>query len=634
MSLFDIRKKLYKKDAPPDISEHPISEYNPIASKTSTDAYSEEDLWLEKKAGLQVSEKKVIGKGLTALVAILVIILVSVVIYEFRLVAFNKRNAQVAVSGPEQIKSGQLVRYEIDYKNNNWVNMKNAAIKIQYPENFRPEPDKNFKPDTPTSGIYSLGIVMPRSSGKIVFSGKAYSPKGALIYLKADFSYQPFSFTGQFDANAQLGVSVIPAPIVLEIHGQQDVVSGNVINYAVTYKNDGVEALDDLQVKMSYPEGFTFASSMPAADKEDNVWQLPTLGPGESGRITINGRLEGVNDMTRTARVSIGTMNGEDFMSYNDEALDTKMTASPLLIAQTVNDQKQLNVNAGQYLQFKIAYQNSGNIGLRDVIVTEKLDSPVLDYSTLDIKGGKFDASTKLITWKASDIVAFKNLNPGVGGLISFSIHVKKNIPLEGNDKKNFVIVSLAKIDSPDVPTPIATNKIISSNEMDMKLNSKMIIDTKGFYNDTTIPNSGPIPPVVGQETTYTIHWKVMNVSNDISNAKVSAVLPTNATMTGKFFPDDARINYNERTNSIVWDIGKIDAGTGVLNAPLEAAFQIKIKPSVDQFNKEVGLLGISTFSAKDLFTGDELSVSSATKSSSLPEDVPLTKAGGGRVSN
>ncbi|MFA7319647.1 MAG: hypothetical protein WC022_03590 [Parcubacteria group bacterium] len=634
MSLFDIRKKLYKKDPPLNISEHPISEYDPSASKISTGAYSEEDLWLEKKAGLQVSEKRVIGKGLIILGSILAIILAAVIIFEFRLVAFNKRNAQVVIAGPEQIKSGQLVRYEITYKNNNWVNMKNATVKIHYPENFRPEPDKNFKIDTPTSGIYSLGIVMPRSSGKIVFSGKAYSPKGALIYLKTDFSYQPFTFAGQFEANAQLGVSVIPAPITLEIHGQQDVVSGNAIDYAVTYKNDGSETMEGLQVKVAYPEGFTFVSSSPAATKDNNIWQLGALGPGESGRISINGRLEGVNGMTRTAGVSVGVMDGGEFMSYNDEAMDTKMAASPLLIAQTVNDQKQLNANAGEYLQFKIAYQNSGNIGLRDVIVTEKLDSPVLDYSTLDIKGGKFDASTKLITWKASDIEAFKTLNPGVGGLINFSIHVKNNIPLDGKDKKNFVIVSLAKIDSPDVPTPIATNKIISSNEMDMKLNSKMILETKGFYNDSTISNSGPIPPIVGQETTYTMHWKVRNVSNDISDAKVSAILPTNATMTGKFFPDDARINYNERTNSIVWDIGKIDAGTGVLNDPLEAAFQIKIKPSVDQFNKEVGLLGISTFSAKDLFTRDDLSVASATKSSSLPEDVPLTKAGGGRVSN
>lgn len=634
MSLFDIRNKLYKKHSPKNISEHDISQYDPSASKTGAYVSKEDDLWSETRENLVITQKKAIIKGLIALGIILGIILVSVIIFEIRQGAFKNGNAYVSVSGPEQIEGGQLTSYEVKYKNNNWISVENAEIKISYPENFKLESDENFTPDSPTSGIYRVGTVGMRSSGKIVFSGKAYSPKGALIYLKADLSYKPFSFLGQFKANAQLGVNVIPAPIILEIQGQQNIASGNAVEYVINYQNDGNESLNDLHMKMEYPEGFTFLRSDPIASEGDNIWQLGGLKAGVSGKAIINGRLEGAGGMTRTAKVSIGVMNNGEFVSYNDETVDTQIIASPLLISQTVNEQQQLNVEAGQYLQFRITYKNTGNIGLRDVIVTEKLDSPVLDYASLDMKGGSFDAASKSIIWKASDIVAFKNLNPGQQGEIAFSIHVKGDIPLDGYQKKNFIIVSLAKIDSPDVPTPISANKIISSNEMDIKLNSKMILVTKGYYDDTTIPNSGPIPPRVGQETTYTIHWKAMNVSNDISNVKVSASLPTNATMTGKIFPDDARLNYNERSNSIVWDIGKMDAGTGILNSPLEVAFQVRIKPTLEQIGKEVGLLGVSTLSATDLFTKDALTVTTAVKDTSLFEDRELTMSGGGRVSN
>ena len=144
-------------------------------------------------------------------------------------------------------------------------------------------------------------------------------------------------------------------------------------------------------------------------------------------------------------------------------------------------------------------------------------------------------------------------------GKIFFSIRVKDILPVGEEKDKNFVIKTVAKIDSPDVPTPISMNKIISSNAINMKVNSKLAISVKGYYSDQAIPNSGPIPPKVGEETTYTIHWKVLNVSNDISGATVSAILPTNSQMTGNIFPQDANLKYNERTNAVVWTIGNVN---------------------------------------------------------------------------
>ena len=197
-------------------------------------------------------------------------------------------------------------------------------------------------------------------------------------------------------------------------------------------------------------------------------------------------------------------------------------------------------------------------------------------------------------------------------------------IPINGANDKNFVISAVAKIDSPDIPTPISMNKIIAGNKIDIRLNSKLVVDVKGYHNDSNITNDGPIPPKVGQETTYAIHWLASNVSNDINNARIEAVLPTGATMTGKIYPEDAKITYNERNNSIVWEIGNMAAGTGILSAPKEASFQVKIKPSVDQVNRFADLIGPSTFYAKDAFTGDDLSSTAGIKNTELQEDGSL----------
>jgi hypothetical protein len=419
-------------------------------------------------------------------------------------------------------------------------------------------------------------------------------------------------------------VSVISAPVTLEVMAPQNISNNDEVNYLITYKNEGVENLENIRVRVDYPEGFIFSSSNPKSFEGNNIWYVGSLSGGQSGKIVVAGKLGGSRDEIKIAKITIGANNNGEFISYNEEDARTKIISSSLAITQTVNDLNSLNVNAGDNLRFKINYRNDGALGLRDVIVTEHIDSAVLDYTTLDTGGGAYDANSKTITWKASDHKELKNLASGQSGTISFSIAVKGVIPVANANDKNFIISGLAKIDSPDIPTPISMNKIISSNEMNIKLNSKLILSVKGYYNDANIPNSGPIPPKVSEESTYTMHFIASNVSNDIEGAKVEVVLPTSVSMTGKIFPEGSPLSYNERTNSVVWTIGNLPAGAGIVSPAKEVAFQIKIKPSIDQVGNEAPLLKESTFSARDLFTGESISVTVAEKNTHLSEDGAL----------
>lgn len=615
------------------MSAHSPSEYNPELAKIDpSQKLTAEDLWAEKKKGLGREEKKAIKKGILILVAVIFIILVFVISYEIKKISFNETNASISISGPDQARSGKLLTYEINYQNSNLADLEKAVLKISYPDNLKPDDTPNFIVDSPTSGHFDLGTIKGKNSGKVIFNGKAFSPKGALIYLKAVLNYQPKNFNSQFETDDQLGINVISSPLSLEIQAPQNVASGDEVNYLVAYRNDGAETFENLKIKIDYPEQFSFSSSDLKTFEGNNIWYIGNLSSGQEGKIIINGKLEGDRDQIKSAQVFIGADNKGEFLSYNEESADTKIISSPLLITQTVNGVADLKVNAGDTLKFEINYRNNGNIGLKDVIVKETIDSTVLDYGSLKISGGSFDMDNKMITWKAPDVANLKILEPGQVGKISFSIKVKEVIPVASENDKNFVISSVAKIDSPDIPTPISMNKIISGNAMDIKLNSKLVLTVKGYHTDPNISNFGPIPPKVGEETSYVIHWLVANVSNDINNAKVEANIPTNAVMTGTTFPDDARITYNERNNSIVWEIGTIKAGTGIISAPQEVSFQVKIKPSPDQAGKEVSLLGESKLTAKDLFTGEDLSQTAGKKTTNLIEDKTIVD--GNRVAN
>ncbi len=632
MSLRDIKNNLYKKDAPENLSEHEISKYDPtIAKNTGEMSKGEKDLWA-KKSGLGQTEKKAIKKGLIVGAIIIGIIIALAIFAIVRQIIFQSGNATIEIVGPTQVNSGKLLTYEITYKNENRLTIKNAVLRINYPENFKPENNPDFKSDNLTSGSFNIGTIKGKTQGKIILNGKAYSPKGALIYLKAVMSYNPSGYSSQFQANSQLGVSVNSAPITLEVLAPQNVSSGDAVDYQINYRNDGGETINNLVVKIEYPDQFTFSSASPKASADNNTWDIGNIPAGQSGKIVVSGKLEGERDNIKTVQASIGVSQQNEFVVYNSESAETKMIFSPLAIIQAVNKKKNLNVNAGDTLEFEIAYKNNGNVGLRDVIITEKIDSALLDYSSLKLKSGSFDTDSRTITWKASDIEELANLGANQGGLLNFSIRVSNTFPVGEKKDKNFIIKSVAKIDSPDVPTPISMNKIISSNEINMKVNSVVAVSVKGYYADKSISNSGPIPPKVGEETTYTIHWKALNISNNVSGVKVSAILPTNSQMTGKISPEGANLEYNSRTNEIVWTIGNMESGTGLLLESPEVAFQVKIKPSPDQVGREVGLLGKTTITAKDLFTEENITGEYEAKNTNLMEDASI--AGKNRVVN
>jgi hypothetical protein len=127
----------------------------------------------------------------------------------------------------------------------------------------------------------------------------------------------------------------------------------------------------------------------------------------------------------------------------------------------------------------------------------------------------------------------------------------------------------------------------------------------------------------VGQETSYTLHWSVTNVSNDLDGAQVSSFLPSGVRWTGKVYPEfeKGNISYNERTNEIVWNMGRLRNAVGVLSAPREVSFQVSIVPAVNQVGTKAPLIKNSILTAKDLFTNTDVRAEAKGRGTDLFED-------------
>ena len=547
------------------------------------------------------------------------LILLGGLVFKIRSMLFDENRVVLGIDGPKNVASAEPITFTLTYDNNNLITLNDVTVVLSYPEAFHLEADGNMKV-TGLRAEIPIGKINPNAHEKTSITGKFYGSKGDLVYLRATLRYTPSNISSVFEKTTQFGINVATSPLSLEITAPQEMATGQDVEYVVDYSNTGDMAFSNLRVKMVYPDGFSFVSAEPRPSEGNTVWYLGNLTGNAGGKIIIRGVLTGNRDEYKKVNGSLGFFQGDgNFVSYSTGERQTRIIASPLSISQTVNGLLEVNAAPGDVLNYVIHYQNDGQIGLRDAIVTLELDASLLDLSRLSLTRGTYNQAHKMFVWKASDVPSLARLEPGTGGEIFFSVPVANSITSQSS------IRSVAKIDSPDVPTAIGSNKIIGSSTLYVKLSSLVTVDLKGFYRDAMLSNTGPVPPVVGQETTYTLHLSITNSANELTGAQAAIAFPTGIQYKGKSLPDGETVTFNDRTNELVWDMGTLSPG----NKRREIIFQVGLTPLPNQVDKEAALVNSTVFTAKDTFTGQDIRIEKGTKGTFLPEDASISAAGG-----
>ena len=635
MSLDDLNKDLYSAHSDAIAGHvHEQSQYDPTnATGLAASPFDQEEQWRQVQKGMTPKTKRRLWIGISIFIVIILVCAGSYGYSWWLKNAFHQDRVAVSFEGPSAVDSTQSVKYIIHYKNDNRVTLKNAEIQLDYAENFQPTDNLNLKYLSPTTSKIFVGDIKPQSEGTVELNGVFYAPKDFPAYIHATLNFTPSNGTGELSMDSQVGISITAAPVVLNISAPQQAVNGDNISYVVDYKNLDVRQMSGVQVRIDFPAGFTLSSAQPAASENNSYWYVGNLDPSQGGKITIQGQLKGAGGESKDLVASLGQVGSDGkFVVFSKQQLSTQMVSPVLSVQQGLEDKTDDIISAGEVLKYVIAYQNTGSVGLRDAIITANVASKLLDFSKLSIpEGGSFDGATNTITWKASDVPGLAVINPNSGGQVHFSVPVKDVIPIASALDKNFVVTSVASIDSPDIPTPIDSNKIIGSNQLELKLASKVLFNTSGYYTDSNLKNTGPIPLLTGQETTFAIHWSISNVSNDITGGKVISSLPSGVRWTGQIYPANENITYNSRTNQVIWDTGTVSAGAGVINPARSIEFQVGVSPQINQIGQSVLLVNKSTFTASDTFVSRDISLDNPPKDTQLYED-PSVGAVNGKV--
>jgi len=226
------------------------------------------------------------------------------------------------------------------------------------------------------------------------------------------------------------------------------------------------------------------------------------------------------------------------------------------------------------------------------------------------------------MTWSPGYVPALGVLDPGEEGRVRFRIKVKNPLPVKSSADKNSVITLSSTISSPTVPEGYSGVRVDGSAESRIRVLTETGFSQRGFYYDNRFTNSGPLPPKVGEETTYTIVWTALTSSNDLRDVVVTATIPTYVRWKEAILPSGRDLTFDQSTGKITWKIPVLPAGSGYASRPsLDVAFQLALVPSAAQVNTSPEIISQATLIARDAFTGSEIKKTSLSQTSAMPDD-------------
>ncbi|MFZ2187059.1 MAG: hypothetical protein WAV46_00280 [Candidatus Moraniibacteriota bacterium] len=629
MALEDLNEKLYGRDIHLGRAEKQNA-FDPkqgIADPSVTAQFQKQETWQAPVAkqppaaepGIRFADLTTLKRRKRIalfLGGLALIVLLGGAVMKIRGMLFAEDRVSVSISGPKDVASVEETTFVVTYTNDNLAGLDDASLILTYPAAFHLEAENTMRVSGSLAEI-SLGTIAAHAQGKVSVKGKFYGSRGDHLTLQATLRYSPSKVSTVLEKTTPFAVTVASSPLFLEMTAPLELATGQSAVYVIDYSNKSDMAFSNVRVKAVYPEGFRFVSADPKPSEGETVWYVGNLDINARGKITIQGILTGTRDEYKRVGGMIGFFQGDGkFVAYADNERQTRIVASPLSISQTVNSLTDIAVSPGDMLQYVIHYKNDGNIGLRDAIITVEIDPTFLDVSRFVLQKGAYDVARKVIVWKASDIPGLGKLEPGAEGEVTFSVPVMEKIA--AGSGKNLSISTVAKIDSLDIQTPSGANKIIASNTLSVKLKSAVGIGTAALYTDAIFPNSGPIPPKVGQTTSYTVHLNVTNSLNDLKDARISVILPTGVHYSGKHAPGGETLTFNERSNELVWELGTFAATEGKAR---ELVFQVSVIPSPDQVNKTLTLIKNIVFIAKDAFTNQDVRTEGEKQENILKND-------------
>ncbi len=525
-------------------------------------------------------------------------------------------NIDVIIDGPNSIRGGDTVDLQIAVTNNNAVSIDSAVLIINYPEGVR---GVGEEPSSTYEKRVTIGEITSEETRNIPLELLVYGEQGDIKEIEATVEYRLAGSNSLFRKDSEpLRFEIVSSPLQINLTAVEKVASGQTVNVEIEVISNVEYDLENLLITAVYPEGFQFSSAQPSPDFNQNVWQIDRLQPEESATITVAGTIQGLTREAMRLRVNAGPARQD-----NQFILDTPLNEA---YTEFVIEQPFISVNmsvdgdadgsvvlaAREDADVEVLIQNTLSESVYDVVIEVIPGGTALGRNSISSNQGFYDSNSGVLRFDSTTSNDLSQLLPGATRRVDFTISPTTSV---GTTAFDVVVNAYAR----RVAESNAQEQLIGTTKLEARYSSNV-----GITNSVE-RMSGPVPPVVGESTRYLVSLTAEAGSNNVTNAEVTASLPSYVTWLDEQTAG-GNLSYNPTNKTLTWQAGNINSGQ-----QKKLTFAVEIVPSSSQQSTVPTLVTSQSIQATDRFTGTQLRANAAKVTTELPSDSGFDE-GNGRV--
>jgi len=522
-------------------------------------------------------------------------------------------NISIEINGPFAVGGGEKATMQVSIANNNAVPIEAATLILEYPEGTQSasEPGKDVFVERQPLNVIEPGQVVNVPVEVIVF-GEENEEKT----IAASIEYRVRGSNATFFKEAEdLRFKISSSPVVVNIDSVERISSGQETDIELTVRSNAPTELTDILVKAEYPFGFEFSDAAPSTASGEDTWIIESLEPEEETTITITGTVVGKQDEERVFNFSVGVPSERDRFTlasvYNTGSTEIAIEQPFLGIAARINQstEETVVIGSGERSNVSITFENTLEDTIYDGSVEVALSGNALDDLSVDAGDGFYDSSSQTVRWDHIENPEFEEIEPGRSRDVNFYIEPSEDIARTPEITMS-VTARGQRVFENRVP-----QELKGSLSRTIKVASVASLNSQTHHEEGPFNNSGPTPPEAEEVTEYTLNFILENGSNDITDAEMTATLPSYVTWLNAVSPEGA-VTYNQTSRQLTWNIDDLDAGSRT-----QASVQVSLLPSRSQIGTVPTLVEAQRFEATDRFTGTTIRSQAPALTTELYDD-------------
>lgn len=524
----------------------------------------------------------------------------------------------IDIQGPTTITAGDTVPLSLAIINKNPVAVDNLIVEISFPNGTRSADGKlNAYPRyIENLGQLASGATITRSIKAVIFGGA-----GQALILPVSISYKTAGSNAVFVKKSSYALAISSTPLSVSVDSPTETVSGKPLTITLSVRSNATVPLDKVVLMGAFPFGFSVtSSSLPFANSS---FLIGTMSPGTSKTVTLTGMLLGQNNEQRVFHFTIGTAKAENdrtiAVEYMTQDATVTITAPFINTTLAVNGDIGTNVviapNSSQNVT--VSYTNTLQTSIANAEISVSISGSAADYGSIQTTSGFYRSTDHTVIFSKDTDPSLAQLAPGDSGIGSFTFSTLPTESFIRSPALTFTIsVSGTRIGQTDVP-----EQVVSSVTKTAKVATTVIFSVSSLHSSGPLSAGGPVPPRVGQATTYTIVLDALNKGSTVADGKASAVLPNYVSYTGST-SGSGSFSYDEGSRTVSWSVGDL-----IQERRVRGAFQVSFIPSSSQKGDAPALTGETSFSGYDRFAEVQISATANSVTTETTGDAGYTSS-------